>query len=147
MVSWGRLPFRLTRRRANPLRLPRLLQPDLGPVLPSPGGGTRTPRCFARARTRAACEVLVVRIWSPQLTDIGGPLVYRSRMIAVVAATAGLLLTAGGPAYAQDVPPPENSNASCLGLGSAFYGQFAVQQRALVAHFVNELEGTPGEYY
>ena len=72
---------------------------------------------------------------------------YESRMIAVVAATATLLLAAAGPASAQDSPAGAEANASCMGLGSSFYGQFAVQQRALVAHFVNERPGIPGEYY
>jgi hypothetical protein len=42
-------------------------------------------------------------------------------------------------------------NASCLGLGSSFYGQFAPQQRAFVSAFVNEVAFEagvpPGETY
>ena len=61
---------------------------------------------------------------------------------AVVA--AGALLTAAGSAAAQEQAA---DNASCMGLGSSFYGQFAPQQRAFVADFVNGLEGPAGEYY
>jgi hypothetical protein len=34
-----------------------------------------------------------------------------------------------------------------MGLGSAFYGQFAPEQRAFVARYVNDLEGPAGDYY
>jgi hypothetical protein len=62
--------------------------------------------------------------------------------------TAGLLvLVSAGPASARANP----DNASCMGLGSAFYGQFAPQQRAFVSLFVNEIAMTegvpPGETY
>lgn len=72
------------------------------------------------------------------------------RKIAAAAATAAaVLLAAPGPASAEDFPAPEGAeeNASCMGLGSSFYGQFAEQQRAFVAHYVNALPGAPGEYY
>ena len=68
-------------------------------------------------------------------------------MITTVAATAALLLAAAGPVSAQDSPAGAEANASCMGLGSSFYGQFAPQQRGFVALFVNELPGTSGEYY
>ena len=38
-------------------------------------------------------------------------------------------------------------NASCMGLGSSFYGQFAPRQRAFVAEYVNGLDGPAGDYY
>jgi len=63
--------------------------------------------------------------------------------IAVVTMSA-LLLAAAGSAAAQEDPATE---ASCMGLGSSFYGQFAPRQRAFVADFVNGLEGPAGEYY
>ncbi len=61
--------------------------------------------------------------------------------------TAGVLVLASvGPASAQNV-----DNASCMGLGSSFYGQFAPQQRGLVSLIVNEIamdQGLPpGETY
>jgi len=41
-----------------------------------------------------------------------------------------------------------DSHASCMGLGSSFYGQFAPQQRAQVAHLVKEFfAAAPGERY
>jgi hypothetical protein len=67
----------------------------------------------------------------------------------LVGLAAALLLALPSPASAEDFPAPEGAqeNASCVGLGSSFYGKFATQQRALVAHYVNELAGTPGAYY
>ena len=54
---------------------------------------------------------------------------------ARVAVTSGvLLLPWAGPAFGQANP----ETASCMGLGSAFYGQFAPQQRAFVSLIVNE---------
>ena len=65
--------------------------------------------------------------------------------LATSAAALVVMLAASSPAVAQtDV---DRDNASCMGLGSSFYGQFAPQQRAFVAAFVNDLDGTPGEYY
>ena len=72
---------------------------------------------------------------------------YRSRTFAGSAAALGLLFAASSPAFAQDGAGAAMDNASCMGLGSSFYGEFAPQQRAFVAFFVNELEGAPGEYY
>lgn len=62
--------------------------------------------------------------------------------VALVSASA--LLAAAGPATAQEQAAEETS---CMGLGSSFYGQFAPQQRAFVADFVNGLEGPAGAYY
>jgi hypothetical protein len=72
-----------------------------------------------------------------------------SRTFATSAAAAALLFATTGPAFGQEegVAPAGDDNASCMGLGSSFYGQFAPEQRAFVAHFVNDLEGPPGEYY
>ena len=61
--------------------------------------------------------------------------------VAGVAAAA--LLAAAGSAAAQEQAA---DTASCMGLGSSFYGQFAPQQRAFVADFVNGLEDPAGEY-
>jgi hypothetical protein len=68
----------------------------------------------------------------------------RVRTGVVVVTTSALLLAATGPAAAQEQAAEE---ASCMGLGSSFYGQFAPRQRAFVADFVNGLEGPPGAYY
>jgi len=68
----------------------------------------------------------------------------RVRVGAALVTTSVLLLAAAGPAPAQE---PAAEEASCMGLGSSFYGQFAPQQRAFVAEFVNGLEGPGGEYY
>ena len=62
--------------------------------------------------------------------------------------TAGLLaLSFAAPASAQ----ADVENASCMGLGSSFYGQFAPQQRAFVSLIVNEIAMEagipPGETY
>lgn len=73
-----------------------------------------------------------------------------ARIISAAATTAAaLLLGAPSPASGEGFPAPEGAkdNASCMGLGSSFYGRFAEQQRAFVALFVNQLEGTPGGYY
>lgn len=72
---------------------------------------------------------------------------YGSRTFAASAAATALLFVASGPAFAQDAAGAGEDNASCMGLGSSFYGQFAPQQRAFVALFVNDLEGVPGQYY
>jgi hypothetical protein len=73
--------------------------------------------------------------------------VYRSRTFAVVGVVVALLFVTSGPASAQDGAGAGADNASCMGLGSSFYGQFAPQQRAFVALFVEDLEGVPGQYY
>ena len=67
----------------------------------------------------------------------------RVRADVAIITMSALLLTAG-QAAAQEHPARE---ASCMGLGSSFYGQFAPQQRAFVADFVNDLEGPAGDYY
>ena len=72
---------------------------------------------------------------------------YGSRPVAAFAAAVALLLAASGPALAQDQPGALEDNASCMGLGSSFYGQFAPQQRAFVALIVNDLNDVPGQYY
>ncbi|MGH2944713.1 MAG: hypothetical protein ACRDPC_00260 [Solirubrobacteraceae bacterium] len=61
--------------------------------------------------------------------------------------TLAVLFAASGPALAQDEPGAGDEKASCMGLGSSFYGQFAPQQRAFVALIVNELHDVPGQYY
>jgi hypothetical protein len=67
-----------------------------------------------------------------------------SRKIAAVALTAASVFGSAAVASAQE---PAAETASCMGLGSAFYGQFAPQQRAFVALYVNDLEGPAGDYY
>lgn len=67
-----------------------------------------------------------------------------SRIMATLTLVAASFLGSAGIASAQE---PEADNASCMGLGSGFYGQFAPQQRAFVAHYVNEMEGPAGAYY
>ena len=61
---------------------------------------------------------------------------------AAVTASAVLLVVPAATAQQQAA-----DDASCMGLGSSFYGQFAPQQRAFVAEFVNGVEGPSGEYY
>jgi hypothetical protein len=68
----------------------------------------------------------------------------RVRAGVAVVTTSVLLVGAAGPAAAQEQAVDE---ASCMGLGSSFYGQFAPRQRAFVADFVNDREGPAGEYY
>lgn len=72
---------------------------------------------------------------------------YGSRTLAAAVAAVALLPAASAPALAQDEPGAGGENASCMGLGSSFYGQFAPQQRAFVALIVNELQDVPGQYY
>jgi hypothetical protein len=67
--------------------------------------------------------------------------------IAASTAVVAAVLAASGTAFAQAEPGAGEDNASCLGLGSSFYGQFAPQQRAFVALFVNDRKGAAGEYY
>jgi hypothetical protein len=65
----------------------------------------------------------------------------RRSLIAVGAAVAGLAFSST-PALAD----PNAEHASCMGLGSSFYGQFAPQQRAFVAQAVAdaaEAQGLP----
>jgi hypothetical protein len=52
----------------------------------------------------------------------------------LIAVTAGVAVLAfsSTPALAD----PDADDASCMGLGSAFYGQFAPQQRAFVSQAV-----------
>ena len=69
---------------------------------------------------------------------------YRVRAGVATLTASALLIAAAGPAAAQEQAA---ENASCMGLGSSFYGQFAPQQRAFVAAFVNGLEGPGGAYY
>jgi hypothetical protein len=70
-----------------------------------------------------------------------------SRAFATLTAALAVALAASGTASAEDQPGVGEDNASCMGLGSSFYGQFAPEQRAFVALFVNGLDGPPGEYY
>ena len=72
---------------------------------------------------------------------------HRSRPFATAVAAVALLPAASAPALAQDEPGAGEENASCMGLGSSFYGQFDPQQRASVALIVNELQEVPGQYY
>jgi hypothetical protein len=69
------------------------------------------------------------------------------RWASVAAAAGVLLLACVAPAGAQ----ADAGNASCMRLGSSFYGQFAPQQRAFVSLFVNEVafehDVAPGETY
>ena len=69
---------------------------------------------------------------------------FASPRIAAVAVAAAAVCSSSGVAPAQE---PAADTASCMGLGSAFYGQFAPQQRAFVADYVNDLEGPAGDYY
>jgi hypothetical protein len=74
-------------------------------------------------------------------------LVYGCRTLAASATAVALLFAAEGLAVAEGQPGAGGENASCMGLGSSFYGQFAPQQRGLVALLVNELHEVPGPYY
>jgi hypothetical protein len=67
-----------------------------------------------------------------------------SRRIAAIALATASVLGSAATAPAQE---PAADAASCMGLGSSFYGQFAPEQRAFVAQFVNSLEGPAGDYY
>lgn len=66
--------------------------------------------------------------------------------LVVLAAVA----TAPSAAAGAYTAPPAVDHASCMGLGSSFYGVFAPQQRAFVAEYViqraAELGEAPGEY-
>jgi hypothetical protein len=64
------------------------------------------------------------------------------RWTAGLVTAAALLLVSVQPASAQ----ANEDNASCMGLGSSFYGLFAPEQRAFVSLIVNEIameEGLP----
>jgi hypothetical protein len=63
-------------------------------------------------------------------------------VIAIVVLAPGFVLASRTSASVQ------TSNASCMGLGSSFYGQFAPQQRAQVSHLVKAtVSDRPGEHY
>jgi hypothetical protein len=59
-----------------------------------------------------------------------------------IALAAGVAVFAFSSTPALGEPSPEN--ASCMGLGSAFYGQFAPEQRAFVSDAVNDAAGAAG---
>lgn len=67
----------------------------------------------------------------------------------IVAAAAALMLVAATLISSGKASADANvDNASCMGLGSSFYALFATQQRAHVAHLVQEFFAeAPGEYY
>lgn len=68
--------------------------------------------------------------------------------IVAIAVIAIALVTPGFVVASKASASPEISNASCMGLGSSFYGQFAPQQRAQVAHLVKAaFSASPGEHY
>jgi hypothetical protein len=71
----------------------------------------------------------------------------KRRSTIAVAAGAAVLAFSSTPASADT----STENASCMGLGSSFYGQFAPEQRAFVAEAVKsaaESQGlTAGEVY
>jgi hypothetical protein len=73
----------------------------------------------------------------------------RRKAVVALLLASGLVTWAGQPAGA--VADPGADNASCLGLGSSFYGTFAPQQRAFVAQFVVDQADaagvTPGATY
>jgi hypothetical protein len=56
----------------------------------------------------------------------------KRRSTIAVAAGAAVLAFSSTPALADE----SAENASCMGLGSSFYGQFAPEQRAFVAEAV-----------
>jgi len=68
-------------------------------------------------------------------------------LVGAAVVTIGILtalLMSPGKTFAD----ASGDHASCMGLGSSFYGQFAPQQRAQVAHLVKEFFAeTPGEHY
>ena len=64
----------------------------------------------------------------------------RHKVVALAGVVVSLVLAS--PAAADGM----QENASCMGLGASFYGQFAPQQMAFVADFVNTTAlatGTP----
>ena len=69
------------------------------------------------------------------------------RLMLILTATLTAVVATAATASAQ----ANVENASCMGLGSSFYGQFAPQQRAFVSLIVNEIameQGIPpGETY
>lgn len=70
--------------------------------------------------------------------------------LAPLAVAAVAVATAPSAAAGAYTAPPALDYASCMGLGSSFYGVFAPQQRALVAEYVIEraaaLGEAPGDY-
>lgn len=71
-------------------------------------------------------------------------------VVPFAVATVGLVATAPSATADAYTAPPAVDHASCMGLGSSFYGVFAPQQRAFVAEYVIEraaaLGQAPGEY-
>jgi hypothetical protein len=63
----------------------------------------------------------------------------RHSLLAVLVVALMLPSVAAGNEMAE--------NASCMGLGASFYGQFAPQQMAFVVAFVNESAATAGATY
>jgi hypothetical protein len=63
------------------------------------------------------------------------------RWLAACGVGIALTLAAVGSVGAAGYPPPPDEQASCLGVASAFYADFAVGQRASVAHLVKEIAG------
>ena len=68
---------------------------------------------------------------------------------AAILTTVALWAGAAGPAAAEygEPPGPDDEHASCMGLGSEFYAQFATQQRAFVALIVADTQDVPGQWY
>ena len=71
------------------------------------------------------------------------------RLLSATIAAAALCAAVPGPATAQygGPPGPNLEHASCMGLGSEFYAQFATQQRAFVAQIVADVHDVPGLWY
>ena len=70
------------------------------------------------------------------------------RITFVVAMVAIALLAALMTSPSKTSAAANGDHGSCMGLGSSFYGQFAPQQRAHVAHLVKEFFAeAPGERY
>ena len=67
--------------------------------------------------------------------------IVRRKMIVALLFAGSVVAWTGRPAGA--VAEPATAEASCLGLGSSFYGTFATQQRAFVAQFVVDTTGHP----
>ena len=70
-----------------------------------------------------------------------------TRVMGAVLVTIGLV-TAMLVSPGKTLADANDGHASCMGLGSSFYGKFAPQQRAQVAHLVKEFFAeAPGERY
>ena len=69
------------------------------------------------------------------------------RIAGTVTVLAMLCLPATAAAAYGDGIGPDADDASCMALGSEFYADFAVTQRALVAHLVADANEVPGEWY